>query len=175
MLFRSVDLTPYLNDYGITLNTRLQDASIVNVLAQYPGLTWASMAKPEYQTPEQIPVFVVLANDLIMGTGGTPSVPLLIRQGAGGELEGTLGNKPGIGRGDGVMIAGDVRTLARDYCSRAVTVQYNQSDALSHVGTVAVWVPETLLWVNDRFARRTPPQNCAQIPVGNSLAPTPDP
>lgn len=171
-----VDLTPYLNDYGKTLNQRLQTASIVNVLAQYPGLTWSAIAKPEYSTPEQIPVFVTLANDLIMGTGGTPSHPLLIRQGAGGELEGTLGNKPGIGAGDGVMIAGDVRTLARDYCARGVAVQYGQSDALSHVpAAVLAWIPETLLWVNDRFAHRTPPQNCAGIAPGNSLAPLPAP
>lgn len=171
----AVDLTPYLSDYGKTLNQRLQKASIINVLGQYPGLTWSSIAKPEYQTPEQIPVFVTLANDLIMGTGGTPSAPLLIRQGAGGELEGTAGNKPGIGRGDGVMIAGDVRTLAREYCARGVQVQYGESAALSHVGTAAVWIPETLLWVNGRFAGSAAPQNCAQIPVGNSLLPTPVP
>ncbi|MGO4778365.1 lipase family protein, partial [Lysobacter sp. 2RAB21] len=164
-----VDLTPYLNDYGKQLSERLKKASIINVLAQYPGLTWASIAKPEYATPERIPVFVELANDLIMGTGGTPSAPLLIRQGAGGELEGTLGNKPGIGRGDGVMIAGDVRTLARDYCSRGVKVQYGQSELLSHVGAAAVWIPETLVWVNDRFAGRTAPQNCANIAPGNPL------
>ncbi|MGO4260964.1 lipase family protein [Lysobacter sp. TAB13] len=170
-----VDLTPYLNDYGKQLSERLKKASIINVLAQYPGLTWASIAKPEYATPERIPVFVELANDLIMGTGGTPSAPLLIRQGAGGELEGTLGNKPGIGRGDGVMIAGDVRTLARDYCSRGVKVQYGQSELLSHVGAAAVWIPETLVWVNDRFAGRTAPQNCANIAPGNPLDPIPAP
>ncbi|WP_242108383.1 lipase family protein [Luteimonas aquatica] len=170
-----VDLTPYLNDYGNQLYQKMQKASIINALGQYPGLTWASIAKPEYQTPEQIPIYVELVNDLIMGTGGTPSAPLLIRQGAGGELEGTPGNKPGIGRGDGVMIAGDVRTLARDYCARGVKVQYGQSELLSHVGAAAVWIPETLLWVNDRFAGRAAPQNCAQIPEGNSLAPLPAP
>ena len=53
-----------------------------------------------------------------MGTGGTPTIPLFIGQGANGELEGTPGDKPGIGAGDGVMIAGDVRTLARDYCAK---------------------------------------------------------
>ena len=61
-----------------------------------------------------------------MGTGGTPTAPLLIAQGAGGELEGTSGGPPGIGPGDGVMIAGDVRTLARDYCQRGVAVQYDE-------------------------------------------------
>ncbi|MGH8083285.1 MAG: lipase family protein [Lysobacter sp.] len=169
------DLTPYLNDYGKSLMQKLQKASIINVLAQYPGLTWGAMAKPEYQQPERIPAFVEIVNDLIMSTGGTPSAPLLIRQGAGGELEGTPGNKPGIGRGDGVMIAGDVRSLAREYCSRGVKVQYGQSELLSHVGATAVWIPETLLWINDRFAGRKAPENCAKIPMGNSLDPIPQP
>ncbi|MGO1068794.1 lipase family protein [Lysobacter sp. CA199] len=170
-----VDLTPYLNDHGKMLHERLQKASIINVLGQYPGLTWASMAKPEYQSPETIPAFVEIVNDLIMSTGGTPSAPMLIRQGAAGELEGTLGNKPGIGRGDGVMIAGDVRSLALEYCARGVKVQYGQSELLSHVGAAAAWIPETLLWINDRFAGRRAPQNCAWIAPGNSLAPIPAP
>ena len=32
---------------------------------------------------------------------------------------------------DGVMIAGDVRTLARDYCARGATVYYEDHAALS--------------------------------------------
>jgi len=171
-----VDFTPYLNDYGQQLYARLQKASIVNVLAQYPGLTWASIAKPEYQSPESIPLFVEVANDLIMGTGGTPSVPLLIWQGSNGELEGTLGNKPGIGRGDGVMIAGDVRSLAREYCSRGVTISYNETALGSHLTTaVTNWLPATLLWVGARFAGFPAPQNCSQIAPGNALDPTPVP
>ncbi len=170
-----IDLKPYLNDYGLTLNERLQKASIINVLYQYPGLTWSAIAKPEYQIPEKVPVLVEAANDLIMSTGGTPSAPLHIVQGAAGELEGTLGNKPGIGRGDGVMIAGDVRTLARDYCSRGVKVQYSENPLLSHVGATLQWIPEMLLWVNGRFAGFSAPQNCSQIPVGNPVEPTPLP
>jgi hypothetical protein len=166
-----VDLTPYLSDYGKQILDKLKNASIINVIAQYPGLTFAQLTKPEYSTPESIPVFVELANKLIMGTGGTPSAPLQITQGAGGEFEGTLGDKPGIGPGDGVMIAGDVRTLARDYCSRGVKVEYSQLDALSHVGAAVAWYPGMLSWVNDRFAGRTAPENCSQIPAGNSLAP----
>jgi hypothetical protein len=45
---------------------------------------------------------------------------MFIGQGADGTLEGTPGDKPGIGPGDGVMIAGDVRTLARDFCASGV-------------------------------------------------------
>ena len=113
---------------------KVQKASISNVLGQYPGLTWAQMAKPEYAQPESIPEYVHAANQLIMGTApGAPGHPLFIGQGANGELEGTPGDKPGIGKGDGVMIAGDVRTLARQYCAAGVKVKYTQYDLLSHV------------------------------------------
>ncbi|PCE27051.1 triacylglycerol lipase [Paraburkholderia acidicola] len=170
----NVDLTPYLNEHGKAVFEQLQKASILNVLAQYPGLTWASIAGPEYQTPEKIPAYVKMMNDLIMGTGGTPSAPMLIQEGTGGDLVGTSGNQPGFGAGDGVMIAGDVRTLARDYCSRGVKVQYGETPLLSHTpDALLAWIPETLLWVNARFANLTPPQNCGQIPAGNSLAPIP--
>lgn len=140
------------------------------MLGAYPGLTWAQLAKPRYPTPESVPVFVQPANQLVMGSRGTPTVPLFIGQGAGGELEGTAGNKPGIGRGDGVMIAGDVRSLAREYCSREVPVQYVQYEDLSHVPSALAWLPEATAWLAGRFAGQTPPQDCAQIAPGNSLA-----
>ncbi len=165
-----VDLTPYLSEYGLQLYDKLQRASITQVLGAYSGLTWAQLAKPQYPTPESVPVFVQLANQLVMGSRGTPSAPLFIGQGAGGELEGTPGNKPGIGPGDGVMIAGDVRSLAREYCSRGVPVQYVQYEDLSHVPSALPWLPEATAWLAARFAGQAPPQDCAQIAPGNSLA-----
>ena len=48
----------------------MQNASIVDVLGQYPGLTWKELAKPQYKTPESIPLYVETVNKLIMGTGG---------------------------------------------------------------------------------------------------------
>jgi hypothetical protein len=168
-----VDLTPYLSEYGLTLYNKLQHASITEVLAQYPGLTWAQLARSQYPTPETIPVYVHIANQLIMGSRGTPSAPLFIGQGAGGELEGTPGNKPGIGPGDGVMIAGDVRSLAREYCSRGVTLDYTEYEALSHVPSALVWLPEAYSWLTERFIGLHAPQNCSQIAPGNSLEPLP--
>jgi secretory lipase len=165
-----IDLTPYLSEYGKQIYAKLQKASIGEVLGQYPGLTWAQLAKPEYPTPESIPVYVKVANQLIMGTRGTPTVPLLIAQGARGELEGTSGARPGIGQGDGVMIAGDVRTLAREYCQRGVAVQYDQYE-LAHIETAAPWLAATLPWLADRFAGRSAPQDCSQIAPGNPLTP----
>lgn len=168
-----IELKPYLSDYGLALYEKLQHASITEVLAQYPGLTWSQLAKPQYPTPETIPVYVEVANKLIMGTGGTPAAPLFIGQGAGGELEGTPGDKPGIGPGDGVMIAGDVRSLAREYCSRGVTVQYEQYEDLSHVPSAVEWLPEAYSWLAGRFLGLPAPQDCSSIAAGNSLEPIP--
>ena len=164
-------MTPYLSEYGLQLYDKLQQASIIEVLDAYPGLTWSQLAKPQYPTPESIPVYVQDANQLIMGSHATPSVPLFIGQGAGGELEGTPGNKPGIGRGDGVMIAGDVRSLAREYCGRGVPVQYVEYESLSHVLSAAPWLLEATSWLTDRFAGVPAPQDCWSIAPGNSLAP----
>lgn len=166
-----IDLTPYLSEYGLQLYDKLQHASIAEVLGAYPGLTWAQLAKPQYPTPESVPVYVQAANQLIMGSRGTPTSPLFIGQGAGGELEGTPGDKPGIGRGDGVMITGDVRSLAREYCNRGVAVQYEQYEDLSHVPSALVWLPEATAWLAGRFTGLTAPQDCSEIAAGNSLAP----
>jgi hypothetical protein len=166
-----IDLTPYLSEYGLQLFHKLQKASITEVLGRYPGLTWAQMAKPQYQTPESVPIYVAVVNQLIMGTGGTPTTPLLIAQGANGALEGTSGEAPGIGAGDGVMIAGDVRTLAREYCQRGVTVQYDQYDLFAHVETAVPWEASALPWLAGRFAGSPAPQDCSQIAPGNPLAP----
>ncbi len=166
-----IDLTPYLSAYGLQIYNELRKASIAEVLGRYPGLTWAQLAKPEYQTPESVPLYVQVVNQLIMGTGGTPTTPLLISQGANGELEGTPGDKPGIGRGDGVMIAGDVRTLAREYCARGIKVEYDQYDLLAHIETAVPWLASAMAWLNDRFAGETAPQNCSAIAPGNPLTP----
>ncbi len=92
-----IDLQPYLSDYGKQIYAKLKDASIINVLGQYPGLTWAKMAKPEYAVPESVPVYVKAVNQLIMGTGGTPTIPMFVAQGTRGDLEGTPNDTPGIG------------------------------------------------------------------------------
>jgi hypothetical protein len=166
-----IDITPYLSSYGLQLYNKLQKASISNVLGQYPGLTFAQLAKPQYANPASIPVLVKVENELNTGSLGSPAIPMFIGQGANGILEGTPGNKPGIGPGDGVMIAGDVRTLARDFCASGTAVDYTQYDALSHVTTFPVWAPAALLWLDSLFAGGQAPNDCSQIAPGNSLAP----
>ena len=166
-----IDIKPYLSSYGLQLYDSLQNASIANVLGQYPGLTFAQLVKPRYANPASIPILVKVENELNAGSLASPTIPMFIGQGANGTLEGTPGNKPGIGPGDGVMVAGDVRTLARDFCASGTAVDYTQYNALSHISTFPVWAPAALTWLSSRFAGSQAPNDCAQIPPGNSLAP----
>lgn len=166
-----LNFTPYLSDYGKTIFKHMQNASIINVLGQYPGLTWKELAAPACPTPEDIPLYVTVVNQLIMGTGGTPTIPLFIGQGANGVPEGTPGDKPGIGAGDGVMIAGDVRTLARTYCAKGTTVYYEQYDELTHVSSLVPWLPSAIAWIMERFAGLPARGNCSSIARGNPLDP----
>jgi Secretory lipase len=171
------DFTPYLTDRGRKLYDDMQATSITKVL-YHPAfflLRWSDLVVPEYPTPESLRLFVELANKLIMGTGGTPTIPMFIGQGTAGDWEsGTPGNRPGIGAGDGVMIAGDVRTLARSYCAKGLPVQYEQYP-LGHIGALGVWLPHAIDWIKDRFAGSPAPTNCASIATGNPLDPIPLP
>ncbi|HTY96624.1 MAG TPA: lipase family protein [Solirubrobacteraceae bacterium] len=166
-----LDLTPYLSEYGKELMTEDEHSSITN-RTEVSGLTWEQLAKPEYATPESVKVFVKTANKLIMGREGAPTVPLLIGQGNGGEeFEGTPGDKPGIGPGDGVMIAGDVRSLARQYCADGVPVHYTEYQHLGHVEGAGPWLAETGPWLVERFAGLAASQDCSEIAPGNPLTP----
>lgn len=167
-----IDLKPYLSDYGLEVYEKLERASIINVLGQYPGLTWQKMAKPEYADPNSVPAFLEAVNRVNLGSAATPTVPGFIAQGNGGIFEGTFSNHPGIGTGDGVMVAGDVRALARQYCATGNTsIAYKQYDLLSHFGTPAPWIPSALAWLDDRFDGEKAPSSCGRIPAGNSLEP----
>ncbi|SEF27107.1 Secretory lipase [Amycolatopsis pretoriensis] len=167
-----IDLRPYASEYGLKVLDDLEHASIINALGRYPGLTWQKIAKPEYANPNSVPPFVAAVNKVNIGSAPTPSVPGFIAQGNAGFLEGTTSNLPGIGTGDGVMVAGDVRALARQYCATGnKSIEYQQYDLLSHVGGAAAWAPVAIGWLADRFAGKTAPSSCGRIPAGNSLAP----
>lgn len=167
---QEIDLKPYLNDYGIETLGKLEKAPISEVLGRYPGLTWKKMAKPEYADPTTVQVYVDAVNQLNLGERPTPTIPMLIGQGTGGEVEGTFASTAGLGPGDGVMLAGDVRSLARQYCADGAKITYRQYP-LSHFSSVPLWYPEAIGWLEARFSGRTAGNNCATINVGNSLAP----
>ncbi|MDO7868773.1 lipase family protein [Nocardioides jiangxiensis] len=165
-----IDLTPYLSDYGKQVYAKLQNASITQVLGAYPGLTWKKLVKPAYVDPASIPIFVSTVNKLNLGTRPNPTIPMFIGQGTLGEAEGTLASKAGLGPGDGVMIAGDVRSLARKYCAAGVRVVHHEYP-LSHFSSVPVWLPQATSWLTARFSGTTAPTNCSTIKAGNPLTP----
>lgn len=165
-----IDLAQYLNPYGKSLVAKMQKAPITAALGQYPGLTWQKMALPAYANPNKIPAYVNTVNKLIMSRFGTPTSPMFIGQGTGGQIELTKPSKT-YGAGDGVMIAGDVRTLARTYCARGVKIQY-QEYPLSHFSSVPLWLPQAYSWINNRFKGAAVPSSCGAIAAGNSIAPT---
>ncbi|MCX4632496.1 lipase family protein [Streptomyces sp. NBC_01443] len=167
-----IDLKSYLNGYGLEVYEELEYGSIIDALGHYPGLTWKKMAKPQYADPNSIPAFVGAMNKLNLGSAATPAIPGFIAQGNAGVVEGTFGNHPGIGTGDGVMVSGDVRALARQYCATGNSaVKYSQYELFSHTGASVAWAPAALGWLGDRFAGRPAPSDCGRIPTGNSLAP----
>ncbi|MFB7467341.1 lipase family protein [Streptomyces sp. NPDC056224] len=167
-----IDLKQYLNDYGKQVYGELEHGSILDALGHYPGLTWKQMAKPQYADPNSVPEFVDAVNRINLGSAATPTIPGFIAQGNGGVLEGTFGSPPGIGTGDAVMVAGDVRALARQYCATGNdSIKYQQFSLLSHLGVTVIWAPLAIDWLDDRFAGGAAPSDCGYIPAGNSLAP----
>lgn len=162
-----IDLNPYLNAHGKQVLAKTRKLSIFE--ASFPNLTWASLVKPQYANPNSVPAYVEAVNKLNLGTTGSPTVPLNIVQGA---HDAGTGSRPGrYGHGDGVMIAGDVRTLARQYCADGTKVQYTQRNDLEHGGAATVWAESSLGWITDRFAGAPAPQNCSSIAPGNKLTP----
>lgn len=164
-----MNLDLYLSERGQAVYKKMKSQSILNVLAQYPNFYWKDIVKPEYENRLAVQDYVTSVNKVIMGTGGTPTIPMFIGQGTGGELEGTPAS-PTWGKGDGVMLAGDVRSLARQYCSKGVKILHKEY-ALSHFTSVAAWLPQAIGWVNERFRGAPAPQNCSSIKPGNSLDP----
>ncbi len=162
-----IDFAPYLSEYGAKVVAKLEKASIAQALGAYPGLTFAKLVKPQYADPTTIPPYVETVNKLNLGSAPTPTVPMFIGQGSNGLLEGTKG----IGKGDGVMVAGDVRALARQYCRTNTKITYTQYDLTSHFTSALLWIPSAVAWMTARFANIQPPTNCGAIKPGNSLAP----
>jgi hypothetical protein len=166
----AVSFSQYLSANGNAVVAAMQNDNINEAEANYAGITWSDLAAPQYPEPEDVPPLVTIANRLILGGAGMPIVPELIAQGTGGQQDGT--NPSAIyGPGDGVMIAGDVRSYAREVCASGDPVDYQEFADLSHEETEAPWLADTLPWLTARFAGTAAPQNCSTIAPGNSLAP----
>jgi len=56
-------------------------------------------------------------------------------------------------------------------CAKGTKVHYEQYDALSHIWRIRIWLPNSIAWINERFAVLPRPENCSSIAPRNSLKP----
>lgn len=157
------DTDAFLSAKGKRLVKQVADECINAFAGKYPGLTDASMVAPPYTSLLQVAPMVRAMNDNIMGSAGTPRVPMLL---AVGDLDGI---------GDSVMITRDVIALAYKYCTRGVPVTYAQYPRLSHGDAFFPFQAQTAQFLTQRFAGGGAPSNCGTFGRGNSLAPLPVP
>lgn len=160
------DITPYLNVVGLAAYAAVKDQSIAVSIPLLAGTRHQTLFKWQYADLKNVPFYADLANKINAGLAGAPTIPVFISQGTIGATMGTFSSEPG----DGVTIAGDTRTLARQFCASGTAVQYSEFP-LDHVGTAAPWLLGGLPWIYDRFAENPAPNNCAQIAPGDPLVP----
>ena len=99
------------------------------------------MLKPQYRDFFNVPVFRRILDAQRMGTARThPAEPLLM--GAGNS----------DGKGDGVMSAADVESLAHHYCQEGVPVDLQEYQGASHEAAGAFFEPQTGAFFAARFA-----------------------
>ncbi len=155
-----VDLTRVLSATGRQIYAQAAKGCLVP--SAYPGLKFADLLRPQYQNWRQVPEYVRIFNDTIMGRHGTPGAPLFL----------AVGNSDGTG--DGVMVAKDVQELAHTYCMRGVPVQFHEYAGADHVAGYVKFAPEANAWLAQRFAGQPAPSDCP-IAAANALDPLPTP
>jgi hypothetical protein len=165
-----ISFSRYLSANGNAVIAAIQNDNINEAEDDYAGITWSDLAAAQYPEPEDVPPLVTIANRLILGSAGMPKVPEFIAQGTGGQQDGTDPSAT-YGAGDGVMVAGDVRSYAREVCSAGDAVEYQQFSGLSHEEAEVPWLAATLPWLTSRFLGTAAPQDCPTIAPGNSLTP----
>ena len=147
-----VDLTKYLSAYGLRVVQREGNVCIASVFGKYPGLTIRNIMLPAYQDLTLVAPFSLMLAAQTMGTATThPREPLLM----------AVGNVDG--KGDGAMVAGDVKALARRYCREGVPVDYQEYPGASHVQAAAYFEPQTGPFLQDRFAGAPFVSNCSSL------------
>jgi hypothetical protein len=160
----NVDITPYLSAYGKQVVSQVAGQCIASFAAAYPGLTVQQLLLPQYQNPFHVPALVSILNKLIVGTvPGHPAEPLLLG----------VGNADGTG--DGIMIAGDVQSLAYQYCQQGVPVTFDEYSGLQHTPAAVPFEAHALIFLESLFVGLPPANGCASIGPGNPLTPLPPP
>ena len=106
------------------------------------------MVRAPYTSLLDVPSVSAAIADNVMGTGGTPRVPVLL----------AVGNADG--KGDGVMVTRDVAGLARKYCNRGVAVTYAQYNGMSHSEAFMPFQADTARFLTERFAGAPKTSTC---------------
>ena len=159
----NLDTAAFLSERGAQLTDAVETMCLGQFAKRYPGLTDAEMVRAPYHSLLDVPAAAAAVNDTIMGTAGTPAVPLLLAVGQSDPI------------GDSVMVARDIEALAHQYCGNGVPVTYARYQHHDHIAAFARFQAEAAQFLTDRFAGTSPTTNCASIGPGNSLAPVPIP
>lgn len=147
-----VDLMKYLSPYGRQVVEREANACMASMFGKFPGLTIADIMLPAYRDLAHVEPFATMLRDQTMGTAATrPTEPLLV----------AIGNADG--KGDGAMVASDVKALARKYCGEGVPVEYQEYRGASHIEAAAYFEPETGPFLQDRLAGAPFLSNCSSL------------
>jgi Secretory lipase len=156
----SLNVNKFASTYGKQVMAQVQDQCIGSFNGNYPGLRIQQLLKKKYHAFLKTPAFARIINRLIMGsTPGHPVMPMFMG----------VGNADGTG--DHVMIEKDVEALGHEYCSEGVPVQLKVYQGADHTQAGLQFIPDALGYLAARFAGTPAPDTCADIPVGNSLAP----
>ncbi|MFZ3393012.1 lipase family protein [Rhodococcus sp. 105337] len=158
-----LDTDAFLSDRGKQVVAEVANRCIAEFASDYPGLTDADMVRAPYRSLLDVREVAIAINDNIMGTAGTPIVPMFLAVGHSDPI------------GDTIMVTGDVEGLAHTYCTRGVAVAYSQYDGLDHEEAFVPFQAQAAEFLNSRFAGDNVRNDCASIGVGNSLAPVPVP
>jgi len=155
-----IKVNKFASTYGKQVMAEVQDQCIGSFNGNYPGLRVQQLVKPRYHAFLKVRPFARTINKLIMGsTPGHPLMPMFMG----------VGNADGTG--DHVMVVKDVQGLAHEYCGEGVPVQLKVYEGAEHTQAGLQFFPEALAFLGERFAGLPFTGNCAEIPVGNSLAP----
>ena len=146
------DLSSYLSSYGEQVVAAESNVCIDSVFSKYPGLTVQSLLNPQHPDFFSDPVLAPMFAAQQMGMVGTPPAEPLFM---------AVGNSDG--RGDGVMNAADVQSLARRYCQAGVPVEFQEYTGASHETAGAYFEPQTGTFLQDRLNGLPFVGNCSQI------------
>jgi len=152
-----LDTAAFLSDYGSEVVAQVQSNCIGSFASAYPGLTDAQMVRAPYTSLLDVPEVVAAIDENVMGSAGTPAVPMLL----------AVGDVDGIG--DSIMITADVEGLAHEYCERGVAVTYSEYPGLSHSDAFFPFEAQAAQFLADRFTGVPAGSNCAVVGSGNAL------